>query len=195
MSNEDLNQDEVLEWAVENGFVNVVKAILEGENGQLVIDIHAGNGRALRTACARGHAEVVKVLLDAGADARSGSDWSLRIASERGHAEVVKMLLDAGADVHTYSDTALRWASERGHVEVVRTLLERGANVRACDDRALLTAAYKGHIEVVKMLLKAGANIGDGFTKERESFEPEIVQLLDAHLETVVQNKQPNRMS
>jgi ankyrin repeat protein len=49
-----------------------------------------------------GHFEVVKLLLDAGADIEAvmplcGST-SLYIASQKGHSEVVKILLDAGAD-------------------------------------------------------------------------------------------------
>ena len=50
------------------------------------------------------------------------SDAALVYASEYGHTEVVKVLLDAGADVHARDDYALRWASERGHTETVKVL-------------------------------------------------------------------------
>lgn len=46
----------------------------------------------------------------------------LNWASENGYIEIVKLLLNEGADVHADNDTALRWASENGHSEVVKVL-------------------------------------------------------------------------
>ncbi len=47
--------------------------------------------------------DMIKVLLDAGADVRANDDEALQWASNGGHAEVVRMLLNAGADVRTQS--------------------------------------------------------------------------------------------
>ena len=55
----------------------------------------------------------------------------LRVASDSGHAEVVKLLLDRGADPNLPSedgDPPLPDAAESGHVEVVNLLLEHGAD-------------------------------------------------------------------
>ena len=85
-----------------------------------------------------------------------GSDAALRWASINGRTEVVKILLEAGADVHAENDLALRIASYYGHTEVVITLLKAGANVHAPDhigpDAALRWASKYGHSEVVKLL-------------------------------------------
>jgi ankyrin repeat protein len=43
-------------------------------------------------------------------------------AAENGHAETVKVLLEAGADVHVRDDEALRWAIADGHTDVVRVI-------------------------------------------------------------------------
>jgi ankyrin repeat protein len=54
----------------------------------------------------------------------------LYVASDKGHLEVVRVLLDHGADVNTpaaYAGSALFAACCNGHVEVVRILLEHGA--------------------------------------------------------------------
>lgn len=52
--------------------------------------------------------------------------------SNLGHLEMVKFLLDAGADQEHKTDemhTALMEASMDGHVEVARLLLDHGAQV------------------------------------------------------------------
>ena len=53
-------------------------------------------------------------------------------ASRNGHTEVVKALLDSGAEVYhqnKYGNTMLSLASAEGHIEVVKALLDSGAKV------------------------------------------------------------------
>ena len=78
----------------------------------------------LMNAAERGHADVVALLLDAGADVHADDDDALRWAASNGHAGVVALLLDAGADVHADNNCALRWAARYGHTDVVALLEE-----------------------------------------------------------------------
>ena len=84
----------------------------------------------------------------------------LIIASGLGHVEVVKLLLENGADVNTNNDigiSALMAASSKGFVKVVKLLLEKGADVNAKNDdnlTALSIASVMGFPEVVKLLSK-----------------------------------------
>jgi arginine deiminase len=103
-------------------------------------------------AAQHGHADVVAVLLDAGADVHAWEDVALVLAAENGHADVVALLLDAGANVHAESDEALRAAAEKGHADVVALLLDAGADVHAMKDEALKWAAERGHADVVELL-------------------------------------------
>ncbi|MDP7240452.1 MAG: HisA/HisF-related TIM barrel protein [Dehalococcoidia bacterium] len=80
----------------------------------------------------------------------SGCNTPLHWASEGGHLEVVKALLEAGADTDLADGdgaTPLHYAShpsEGGHVEVVKALLEAGAdkvavNTSAMEDPSLVS--------------------------------------------------------
>ena len=128
----------------------------------------------LEWAARKGHAEVVKVLVDSKAHVNitrtSNSITPLYIAAQNGHTETVKLLLDYKADVNACCTdtgaTPLYAAAYRGHTETVKLLLENKADVNACrtDTGAtpLYTAAYIGHTEIVKLL-----QIGRASCRER----------------------------
>ena len=57
---------------------------------------------------------------------------TLHHGAENGHLEVVKYLVENGADIHANNDHALRWSARFGHLEVVKYLIEKGGqNARA----------------------------------------------------------------
>jgi ankyrin repeat protein len=61
------------------------------------------HGNPLQAAASQGHAEIVRLLLEQGADANTLSgehDSPLQVATSEGHAEIVRLLLDAGADLN-----------------------------------------------------------------------------------------------
>ena len=96
---------------------------------------------------------------------------ALQYAATAGNWDIVRLLVEAGADVNApayRSDpvTALEAATFQGHVEMVAFLLDRGANVNAsgtCDHRfpktVLTTAVKKNHLGLVELLLNAGADV------------------------------------
>jgi ankyrin repeat protein len=124
-------------------------------------------GDPLHMASARGHTEIVYLLLQHNADVNyrcSGYyGWTpLHFATYLGHAKVVQLLLEHGADVNAQSlshSTPLYFASTGGHLEVVRLLLGYGADVHIRSDLGdtLRGAQSGGHVEVAQILLEHGA--------------------------------------
>lgn len=111
----------------------------------------------LNYASLNGELKMVKYLVEQGV--KFHEEIPLRWSAAAGHHEVVKYLLDHGADIHIGDDFPLREASRRGSVETVKVLLEYGANIHALNDHALVSAAENNHLEVVKLLLENGANL------------------------------------
>ena len=133
---------------------------------------------ALMAASLHGHTQVVRVLLDNGADVNgktANQATALIAASLYGHKEIVELLLAKGADVNVKggknSETALIAASRQGGKEIVQLLLAKGADVNAgsigpyVDSKAtdgfsaLMFASQEGHKEVVQLLLAKGADV------------------------------------
>lgn len=87
---------------------------------------------------------------------------SLILAAGRGHREMVKLLLDSGADCNVKDGvseaTALHEAAIGDHVEIVRMLVAAGAAADARDDDDR-TPLFNGSVAVAEVLVKAGADV------------------------------------
>ena len=123
---------------------------------------HKRGGTALHFAAMNGHSNVVKLLLEAGADKDAvDRDWMtpLHWAARIGDLESVKLLLEAGANknaTNEYFVTALHYAAKFGHLEVVKLLLEADADKHAVDSSGktcLDCAIWSGQFKVVRLLL------------------------------------------
>jgi cytohesin len=127
-----------------------------------------------------GNAEIVQLLLDAGAEPNEHTKWGeypLTNAIVRGHTDVVELLLAAGADVDfTYEPRSvpsekegyvipshfcpLADAVSGGHEEITELLIRAGANldpVSPHGDSPLLAAVTSRHFDLARRLLAAGA--------------------------------------
>ncbi|KAJ5408380.1 ankyrin repeat-containing domain protein [Penicillium cosmopolitanum] len=129
---------------------------------------------AIQAAASRNNIDVVRALLEKGADANApanklGGMTALQTAVSRNNFEMVELLIQHGADVNGLPSpargrTALQAAAEDGFVKLTEYLIARGANVNApaAHDRgvtALQGAAIKGNIRIVEILLRCGAEI------------------------------------
>ena len=113
-------------------------------------------GTALQAAIAGGHWQVVRLLLNAGANANDKHPFRLPIKDPR-EKELVY-----GSRAGILCETALQVASVKGDVKTVELLINAGADVDALGGEcgtALQAAAAGGHEEVVEMLLEADADV------------------------------------
>jgi ankyrin repeat protein len=120
----------------------------------------------LMNAAEENNVEIVRLLLDAGADVRPRDHRGLNamsLAASRGHAEVVRLLLGKGSDANERFEsdvTALMLAARDGHVETVKLLIAHGADVNAKSKNgvtALREATSNGYGDVAEILKAAGA--------------------------------------
>jgi ankyrin repeat protein len=126
-------------------------------------------GNALTAAAYDGTIDIIKMLLDAGADINSPDGWALQHAAGEGHADVVRLLLDRGANVNACSShsnmpqgTALQAAVESGQSDIVDILLEHGADPNLGGGEfthPIIAAASKGEEAIFKRLLDAKVDV------------------------------------
>lgn len=95
----------------------------------------------------------------------ANGNTALVMAAQYGHSEIIRFLLQMGADIGiltNYGQTALMFASTWGHSEAVRLLIQCGADTNIKDingNTALMFASAHGHLGVVQLLTQAGANV------------------------------------
>jgi len=154
--------------AAKAGDLTAVRRLLK--NGG---DVNAALGdgtTALHHAAMRGDADMVGVLLYAGANVRAttrlGGYTALHLASQRGHDAVIERLIQAGSNPNQATITGatpLMLAAASGHVAAVKQLVAHKADLnareQASDQTALMFAAAFDRPEVVKVLVEVGADV------------------------------------
>ena len=121
----------------------------------------------LLVAAAKGHADVVKLLLKHGANLYAKDDCdnnALHVACSKGHAAVVGRLIKSDVDLSVKAGngaTALHLAARKGHDNVVELLLDNGCDIECTDSKGatpLHAACSGGYEDTVALLLKRGAS-------------------------------------
>lgn len=149
------------------GKVDRVAEILDGQ--PLCVNDYAADGfTPLGLASFFGHAAVVTLLLERGAEVNAASKNAQRVmplhsAVAARHFSIATILLDRGADANAKQQegiTPLQEAAQTGQVEMVELLLKHGADVEAKKDdgqTALAIAEQYGRQDAAELLRRYGA--------------------------------------
>jgi ankyrin repeat protein len=103
----------------------------------------------------------------ANVDELDNGDAPLVMAAYKGHTEIVKLLLEAGADVTAVDPsmkaTALHAAAYAGRTEAAQLLIEYGIEVNKQGPKngytALHDAIWQNNIATARVLIEAGASL------------------------------------
>ena len=162
--------------AARDGKLNFVKVLLSSEaNIEACGTIKIESGKysevvedctALWIASAKGHFDIVKLLIkqNAEVDSRTSTNSTpLRAAAFMGHLDIVRCLVEKGADVNArnnFNGTPLMVTCCNGHLDVASYLVKHGANINLQDNSGrscLHWASGQGHVQLVCELLASGA--------------------------------------
>ncbi|XP_033643957.1 ankyrin repeat domain-containing protein 17-like isoform X1 [Asterias rubens] len=181
--------ESLLSLACSGGYFELAQVLLK-MNANVEDRGSKGDCTPLMEAASAGHVDIVKLLIDYGADVNaqsSAGNTPLMYACSGGHEEAVKVLLDTAANIEDHNEnghTPLMEAASSGHVGIAKVLLERGAGINTHSNEfkesALTLACYKGHLQMVQFLLEAGA---DHEHKTDEMHTALMEASMDGHVE------------
>jgi ankyrin repeat protein len=145
--------------AARAGNLEEVKRLIEEVKIPIDVTDPGSNDTPLMIAISTGNLDIVKYLVDHGAnlEAKNYSDNTiLGIAVLGKHFDIVEYLVEHKANVNTpqLGRTPLALAAEVGSLEIVRYLIEHGADIEPKRDTPLMTASMAGQFEIVKYLVE-----------------------------------------
>ncbi|MDQ7826348.1 MAG: ankyrin repeat domain-containing protein [Candidatus Eremiobacteraeota bacterium] len=152
--------------AANRGDLKKVRAYIDANPGLLNEPSAKLLETPLHEAAGMGRLEVVKYLVEKGADCSlkdSSGHTALEKAIDRGHNDVALFLIEhAGSGKKGMEGTLLHHAAWNGNIEMARLLLEKGTEVNGRDKAgktALHYAISADYLDVAKLLIEKGADV------------------------------------
>ena len=169
----------ILHHLAKIGNADVINALIRDHNGASFVNIKSRSDRCprlfpphltpLHVACMFGRADVVKILIEAGASVNAKTaraETPLQLAVKKGYAEVTRLLIqNGGVDVGPSNgpQSLLHVATRNGHVGVARLLIQNGLSKQvksafiAIFDKSI--DEFSVSCEMVNLLVEYGADV------------------------------------
>jgi len=158
-----VSQQNVLHTAAECGDMEALRLLLSTEEGKALVNSQAEAGMTpLMFAATNGHMDIIKALVDAGADVNAADhdQWSaLWALADQGDAQAFQQLVEMGATIKgedTSGNTILHVAALAGAAEIVKSILQSGQVDKEATNDAGLTAKQiaetYGHKDIADIL-------------------------------------------
>jgi len=175
--------------ASEAGDIAKVKELLPKETKETIDQVDFYGYTALHAAAENNRADIIPLLLDAGADINratyDATFTALHHALAKRHWESAKVLIERGADVNLLNEggcfgSSLHYAVFQDSEEFVKLLLSKGADVNLLSGQGyspLHTAVIGNQPNIVRILIEAKADINQ---KDEEELTPLHIAARDA---------------
>ena len=158
------NKAKILKYLLEECKINIDDKEYNPETGK------SDGWTAIQWAASLGHTEIVKILIEKGANLNTihadSKGTALIYSIENSHYEIAKLLIENDADVNLYSEnhwSALHYFARENKPELLKLALSKGAKVNlqtaAEAYTPLIFSAYNGYMKCCYLLVKAGADI------------------------------------
>jgi len=128
----------------------------------------------LHYACREGNFEMVKFLIDNGADVNSKNNYSTiypifdvitSINNQKNSFEILQLLISKGADINSvdsFGNTLLYHAVEQENIALIKLLIQLGCDINHCSrhdkDSVLHYAYFQKNREIISLLINNGVN-------------------------------------
>ncbi|MFW6264183.1 MAG: ankyrin repeat domain-containing protein [Cyanobacteriota bacterium] len=173
-----------LETAADEGNVAIATLLLTAG-----ASVHAGMFSPLMLAAAKGHTNVVQMLLETGdyAEADQSVYDAFMTGVCAGHLETVRLLVQTGVNLNQVTwdcGSALHYATDEGYLAIATLLLEAGAQVNLVNPLTaktpLIHAVAQGHLDITRLLLESGADVE---AKDKEGKTPLMIAAAKGYAE------------
>lgn len=168
--------------AVEKSNVEEVRKLISKRI--FINNTNLNNKTALYWAIIRNNTEIVRLLIEKGADVNEKdmfgmldmhNDTPLQHAAGEGNIAIVRLLLASGANINPrygfpLDITPIHKAAQNGHTEIVELFVNKGIDVNSKDYHhrtPLHEAADRGHAQTAKLLIAKGADVNAETDKGR----------------------------
>jgi len=119
---------------------------------------------ALEMVASFGHIDLVKKLINVGADVSAANYAAVRAATVSGYLDVIKYFMESGSITNTLCDELLVIATENNRIDIIKYILFENnfghnlANIHYEYDLPLRTAIMQENLDIIKLLLNHGAD-------------------------------------